>query len=230
MLEPYSHEVFRNFATSIESQNLMDDLVSDPAIVNRLTPLHYKSSASPSPVERVLNKSERQIIQDEIDAKFQPSHWYESRYSDGSWSVIYSAESEETALREVLFHLHEFYREELQDNPITVERRVVTLKIKTDQALDLTIKSDLDAQKLTSKDKSGYGYCQKIAKAARENGASLLRTPSARHTDGICIPIFEKNVIQEDRGHLKHLKCTLRKEGDTKVVGVQYAEPVIISG
>ena len=204
----------------------MDDLVGDSKTFAVLKPLYYFKFPALTPVERVLNKSVRQIIQEEIDSKFQPAHWYQSRYSDGTWPVIYSAESEETALREVLFHLHEFYSEELKTHSIPVYRRVATLAIKTEDALDLTKNNRFDLKKLISKDRSGYDYCQKLAKKNREHGASLLRAPSARHSGGICIPIFKKEVIQKDTGHLKFLKCVL-KDGCSEVTGIVQSEPAI---
>ena len=177
-LRNYSGRVYRNFATSIVSQDLTDDLCAAAAEREILQELFYTAEEKkplPSPVERVLEKSEQQIIQEEIDKKFNPAQWCASRYSDGTWAVLYAAESEETALREALFHMREFYREELASGPIEVQRRVLSLRMKSQHAVDLSREQGLNTTLLTSRDFSGYPYCQDLARRALATGAELLR-------------------------------------------------------
>lgn len=228
-LRPYSGRVFRNFATSIESQDLTDDLSDNPEHREILKGLFYTTSEKPlkSPVERVLEKSEDQIIQEEIDKRFNPTHWYDSRYSDGSWAVLYAAESEETALREALFHMMEFYREEVSSSPVPVQRRVLSLQIESAKAVDLTLEEGLDFAILTSKDKSGYPYCQRLARNALNSKAQLLRAPSARHSDGYCTPIFDRVAIAKDEGHIKYLRCILRNDRTAEVTSLIEEEPKV---
>lgn len=226
-LRSYSGRVYRNFATSIESQDVMDDLCEDPAKREIFKGLFYTPSEKPlkSPVERVLEKSEDQISQEEIDKRFNPAHWYASRYSDGTWAALYAAESEETALQEALFHMMEFYREELASGPISVQRRILSLQIQSDRAVDLTLEESLNAALLTSSDKSGYPYCQGLARQALDSAAQLLRAPSARHTDGYCTPIFDKAAIAKDEGHIKYLRCILKDDRSAEVTSVIEEEP-----
>ncbi len=104
----YSEIVYRNFATSFESQELTDDLASGPDDQEILKQFFYSDQPPLEmlrPIERVLQKSAHQIIQSHIHSKFNPSAWYATRYSDGTWGVLYAAESEETALQEVLYHM-----------------------------------------------------------------------------------------------------------------------------
>lgn len=223
----YSKKVYRNFATSIESQELVDDLTADPEKQAILRSFYYseKSSKLPSPVERVLNKSERHIIRDEINSKFMPGHWYESRFSDGSsesGAVLYAAESEETALREVLFHMGEFYREELQKGDVIAHRRVVRLKVQSERCIEVLDERDpdLDTEALRSEDHSGYPYCQKLAQKWIRLGAALFRAPSARHVGGISTPLFQKEIVKSDEGHLKYLRCLLKSDGRVEVTGI----------
>ncbi len=166
-----------------------------------------------SPGERVYRRSDQQVIQEEISSKFHPRQWYISRYSDSTWPVLYSAETEETALRESLFHKRKFYWEELKRKSIQLDLRIAALEVTSDRCQDLLQTKGLDETKLISNDESGYPYCQALAKYYRERGADLFRTPSARHEKGICIPIFAIEVITQDKGHLKYAKCVLRSEG-----------------
>lgn len=226
----YAGPVFRNFATSIESQELMDDLTSDPKSQEILKGLYYTEeeiAQSRSPVERVLEKSIRQIIQEEIDSKFSPSAWYQTRYSDGTWPVLYAAESEETATREALFHMMEFYREELKKADLPVDRRIVRLSLESDRCFDLIPEKDLNRDALISKDKSGYPYCQQLAKKLIREGTQMLRAPSARDQEGISIPIFKKEVIKKDEGHLKFLRCLLKRDETAEVVSIFESEKKI---
>jgi RES domain-containing protein len=221
-LRSYTGRVYRNFATIIESQELTDDLTEDPANREILKGFFYSSEEKrlKSPVERVLEKSEDQIVQEEIDCRFQPSKWRVSRYSDGTWGVLYAAESEETALREALFHMMKFYREELRSGPLHVQRRVLSLQAKSEQAVDLTREEGLNREALVSLDESGYPYCQGLAREAMDSNAQLLRAPSARHKGGHCTPIFDQAAVARDEGHLKYLRCLLKEDGSAEVISL----------
>lgn len=220
-LRHYSGRVYRNFATSIESQDVTDDLVDDAADRKILQPLYYPDDErNISPVERVLRKSTNQIIQEEIDAKFRPSSWYPTRYSDGTWGVLYTAESEETALREALFHMVRFYKEELRQGSQSVQRRVLSIMADTDSCRDLASKPGLKMPSLVSKDEAGYPYCRTLALAAIKEGATMMRTPSARNPGSYCTPIFDKTAVAKDEGHLKYLRCVLKGDGNAEVTGI----------
>lgn len=212
---PYSGDVFRNFATNSHDE-VTNDLVDNPRDQQILKRSFYKGEEGgiQSSAERVLRKSERQIVQTEISAKFNPKKWYPTRYSNGSWAVLYTAESENTALKEAMYHVRQFSKEELQIKPfIMIDRRVVQLTLNADCCIDLTQIKNLETDKLVSKDQSGYSYCQNLAKKMIDKGSELLRAPSARDPEGICVPVFNKTVIKKDHGPLKYIKCVLSKEG-----------------
>lgn len=218
----YNKKVFRNFATLIHSEELVDDLTLSKTHQNILKKFFYPDNSPSSRLERVMNRSVRQIILNEINSKFNPQNWYFSRFSDGSWPVLYAAESENTALKEILYHLKLFYQEELRKKDIWVDRRVVRLKIKSNRCLDLRKQKLNDKKltfyKLTSQTTSGYPYCQQLSQKWISKGGELFCTPSARDPGGICVPIFNKKIIQKDEGHLKYLKCLLKKDGDVMVL------------
>jgi hypothetical protein len=220
----YSKTVYRNFATSFESQELTDDLTANSQHQEILKQFFYPDRPALEllrPIERVLRKSAYQIIQEQIDSKFNPFTWYVTRYSDGTWGVLYAAESEETALKEALYHMRKFYKEESQKKTIQVDRRVARLRAKSERAFDLLSEDDLNRETLTSQDLSGYPYCQKLAKKWISQGAELLRAPSARDPKGVCVPIFKKEAIQRDFGHLKFLRCIFHPDGNVDVLGIK---------
>ena len=211
----YQGEVFRGFLTVQPSQGLLDDLVESPKEEEALEAFYYLDEISPKmpPVERVFRRSEQRVIQSEISSKFNPKKkWYASRYSDGTWGVLYSAEDEDVALHECLFHKRKFYWEELQGRTIQIDLKIALLGLETDWCKDLTQDFGLDHDKLNSKDESGYPYCQKLAKKYREKGAKILRTPSARHEEGVCVPIFDPQIVHKDKGHLKYIKIVLARD------------------
>ncbi|HKY64552.1 MAG TPA: RES family NAD+ phosphorylase, partial [bacterium] len=111
------------------------------------------------------------------------------------------------------------------EGPVSVQRRVLSLKAKTERAVDLSQESGLDAAKLVSQDESGYPYCQGLARQALKLEAQLLRAPSARHEGGFCTPIFDKTAVAKDEGHLKYLRCTLHADGRAQVTAVTEGQP-----
>lgn len=210
----YHRRVFRNFATVAPSQNLVDDLVEKKEEQEVLEKLYYKDEVlrTLSPLERSLKRSFDTVIQSEIHSKFMPQTWYASRYSDGTWPVLYAAESEETALYEAVFHLREFYKEELAEGEKSVDRRVCSLIAKSSRCIDVLKIPKSNKKIFTSRDRSGYPYCQRLARRALKSVAEMLRAPSARRSKGICVAIFDKNVIIIDEGHLKYLKLIITRD------------------
>jgi len=211
----YQGHVFRNIAGLDPSLELTRDIAPSQEAQEVLKKFYYNDPqmvAVQSPVERILQRSICQMIQEEISEKFKPKKWYASRFSDGSWRVLYTAESEVTALKEALYHARNFCREELEVKGfLEITRRVIHLYVQSEYCADLIRYKTLNHHKLISKDSSGYPYCQKLAEHFRSKGAQMLRAPSARDEKGFGIPIFNKEVIQKDFGHLKYVKCELKK-------------------
>ncbi len=214
----YNGDVFRAFSTAHPPQELMDDLLDDPKEREALKPLYYadETPADMDRLERVLKRSAQEIIQQEISAKFQPQTWNATRFSNGSWAVLYSAEAKETALHESLYHKRRFMAEEIAQGPVQLDLKIVRLSLQSNACGDLTKDNQLDQSKLTSQDESGYPYCQRIAKHYKEQGSEMLRSYSARHPGGFCTPIFDRQIIKQDHGHLEYVKCILSAK-DTEI-------------
>lgn len=211
----YQNPVYRNFATLYPSQDLTDDLADTETEQNILKNFFYETKElDPVKAKRVFQKSLQQIVQKEIDSRFKPENWRATRYSDGSWGVLYAAETEETSLQEAVYHCKLFYKEELAvQKEITLDRRVVCLRVHSTKAIEVLKLSLVNKAFLISTNKSGYPYCQNLAHKLISKGAELLRTPSARLDKGFCIPIFDTQVIKKDEGHLKYLKLVMTKKG-----------------
>ncbi len=210
----YEGKTYRAFSTAHPSQNLLDDLFGDPKEEEQLKPYYYPTSqlSAQKPAERVLKRTFQSIIQQEIASKFKPENWYQSRFSDGSWGVLYSAESEHTSLKESLYHKRRFYQEELEQKAVSIDLRLIRLQLQTDCCVDFTQQISIEKTKLTSQDETGYSYCQNLAKQGLQQKTEMIRTPSARDEGGFCTPIFHPNCILKDEGHLKYVKCVLTKE------------------
>lgn len=212
----YYGGAYRAFHTAYPSQELVDDLVDTPREEAILKTFYYESPdvAARAPTRRVLSQSAQTFIQSHISEKFSSGRWYVSRFSDGSWPVLYAAQEEATALAECLYHARlDFYREELRERDVMIDLRIISLTLASDRAVDVTGAAGADRTQLTSQDRSGYAYCQAMAKRCREAGAHLLQTPSARYTGGTCLPIFEETAIRKDHGHLRYAKCILSRHG-----------------
>ncbi|MBI2335842.1 MAG: RES family NAD+ phosphorylase [Deltaproteobacteria bacterium] len=215
-LTSYQGNVFRNIAGLDPSLELTNDIAPSQTAQEVLKKFYYDDPqmvAVQSPIERILQRSICQMIQEEISKKFKPGNWYASRFSNGSWGVLYTAESEVTALKEALYHAkNHFYKEELERNGfLEITRRVIHLYAQSKYCGDLIRHKVLNHRKLVSKDSSGYPYCQKLAEHFHSKGAQILRAPSARDEKGFGVPIFNKEAIQKDFGHLKYVKCELKK-------------------
>ncbi|WP_375788092.1 RES family NAD+ phosphorylase [Bradyrhizobium sp. Pha-3] len=111
------------------------------------------------------------------------------RYGNGQWPVYYAAQSIETCAAEVGYHL----------GAQAIEGRYYTLvSCQFDgEALDLTGRQN-EYPDLVSSTNAGYPFCQQIGNEARAT-VSGLHVPSARHVEGMCVPIFIKSSISQPR-------------------------------
>ncbi len=219
----YDRDAFRAFSTAHPSQELFDDLLDDAREREGLKSNYYCENfpETMDRLERVLGRSTDQIIQEEISSKFLPQNWYKSRYSDGSFPVLYAAETKDTSVAESLYHKRIFMKEEIARGPVSIDLKIVSLRLVTDKAVDLLSAAEqknLERRKLLSQEnpgeESGYPYCQSLAIQCHDQGAQLLRAPSARREQGVCTPIFDRKIIRKDHGHLLCVKCVLGKDGN----------------
>jgi hypothetical protein len=117
-----------------------------------------------------------------------------SRYSDGSWNVLYTAEDHETALCEVAYHNRKHWLAEHKRKPTTRKYRL-TKKIMYSLNIncsDQKIKSFSDKRLTAAND---YSVTQNCARKAITSGKLSIKAPSARKKGGICYPIFDMSCV-----------------------------------
>jgi hypothetical protein len=112
---------------------------------------------------------------------------YSSRFSDGTYPVLYTAMACKTAFREFYYH----FKLDVVDN--IKESHATVLAFHpcrfTGNAVDL---SRNDWPQLYS-ERPDYRFCWELAAEARDLRLHGLVSPSARHPNGLCVPIFERS-------------------------------------
>lgn len=192
-------DLFRNVVSLHESQNLFDDLSSNPdewrlaeQVEADAKPLPYRSH------------------QPEIDRPFEESLWYNAirwpfrnwqvtRFSDGSFGVWYGSDRIDTTLYETVYH---WYRGLLCDagfeqDLVTVERRL--FRVACD-ALLLDFRSAAEAwpQILDPED---YTLTKFIGARVHREGHPGILTLSVRHHGGLNYAIMNPYVLSNPRHH-----------------------------
>ena len=206
----YKKQVYRCFHSVHPTQHLLDDIGLTEAEQKILESVYYPNDLLKLPAhERVLKRAEYEIVVSDIQQKFTPATWMESRFCNGSWAVIYTAEGQETSVREKTYHSAKFYQEESKSRAIVFDLAIAYLNIKSQHITDLTKNKSLDQKILQSPDQKSYSYCQEVAKESIDQGAEGLRSKSARDEKGVCLPIFTKAIIEKDKGIQKWLKCEI---------------------
>jgi hypothetical protein len=121
-----------------------------------------------------------------------------SRYSDGTWPVLYTAREPETAIAEVSYHSRKEWMKIRSKNSVTYRQaRKLMYALKVDCGLQSVI-APVDA--LTGADASTYGKCHEVARQALGDGYSSLCVPSARRQNGLCVPVFSAHIIEPETG------------------------------
>jgi hypothetical protein len=185
---------YRNIYTIKESQNLFDDLISDPTKGAILQTWDNESSGIDHTTPQ-KNRPFQYASISTIDALIDPGRWVQSRFSDGTFGVWYGALEEDTSVKEALYHAYRFAREDFAPEkfPIIVERKMFLAELNAVKAVD--IRGVNPPEELVSND---YTFCQNLGMRAHKAGYSMYLSPSARHAKGTCTPVFEAAVILKD--------------------------------
>jgi hypothetical protein len=119
-----------------------------------------------------------------------------SRFSDGSFGVLYAAESRDTALYEVLTRLSRTYRD--GDAPaLETRKQHLTLRMVAPDLVDICRERVRDVDRAIY-DPNGYGASQSFGAAIRETHPGLTYD-SVRHERGICVGAFIPRIISDVR-------------------------------
>lgn len=209
-------DVARNIVSLRESQDLFDDLTSDPS--EWLLAQKVEDEVKPPPYSSRKPVIDRPFEDarwfNAIDWPFK--HWQASRFSDGSYGVWYGSESVETTVHESAYHWHRGLLSDagFERMTVTAERRVYWVNCKA-ALLDFR---QVVAQERDLLHPSDYTFCQSVGLRIHREGHPGLITQSVRRPAGDNLAIFNPAVLSNPRHHC-HL--TYRLEGGQIVVEKQ---------
>ena len=189
-------DLVRNIKTIRESQNLFDDLSSDPrdlavavaAEAEKRVPTQAAVVTRPFDYGTVLSHS------------FDPSSWQATRYGDARrFGVWYGALEVETTVYETVFHWHRFLMDSYaaEDRVITGERRV--FDVRCDALL-----VDLRGKEVAFPDlvsRTSYAFTQSLGNFLVEQGANGILVRSAR-CEGVNGAIFRRDRLSNVRDRM----------------------------
>jgi hypothetical protein len=139
-----------------------------------------------------------------------------SRFSDGGWPVLYTAQRYRTACAEVGYHLQEVYLPaKLPGVDITVPHIVYQLKVRG-RRRDLSF-DEVHFGTLCGSGPDEMAACQNIARQAISEGVDYILAPSARAIGKRCYPILRKNVAKRPFA-VAPLKIVVWDDVDTVLV------------
>lgn len=221
-LEPlvtFEGEVFRNIYTIIESQNLFDDLgLSEEETLTLFSWDNASSQINHDDPQknRVFQYHDPSTSSMAVFADgTRPTP---SRFSDGSFGVWYGALDAETSTRETLYHCLVFAQEEIRktNDPVINERVMFLANIASKRSADMLDSIEVFPDLIHPTD---YTLCQTIGAACRVQGVELLRTLSARKSDGVCVPVFTPNAIKAEK-KIYYLRYTFTRDGEAIVTTI----------
>ena len=119
-----------------------------------------------------------------------------SRFSDGTWPVLYTAQREATALAEVGYHLQEVYLPAKLSN-VDISVPHITYRVEVHgRRRDLSFESK-HLSTLCASSAGGMKTCQNLARKALSEGIAYLLAPSARDLGKRCYPILARHAVSK---------------------------------
>jgi RES domain-containing protein len=193
-LTPYQGIVFRNLFTCAPSQNLYDDLTNDSTVIDHFVELTSQIDHQLPQFNRPFQYGD---LDHEILAPFQKGNWRCGRFGDGKgYGIWYGAEDPLTTVYEACYWTFQLGRDNVfpLSEVYTTDRKMYKASIETKFAWDLS-KNEEYHHLLTHP--TDYTFCQNLGNEVILKKIEILKTPSARKTDGICVPIFLPTSIKK---------------------------------
>lgn len=116
-----------------------------------------------------------------------------SRFTDGSYGVLYAGKVFETALFETIYHHARFMARTAETPGWTSQFREIVLSVHADLH---DLRGAWEPQH-PALDLDSYAASQDLAKALKAGGADGLVYPSVRHTGGECVALFYPDCASE---------------------------------
>jgi hypothetical protein len=171
----FHDDLVRNIKTIRESQDLFDDLSSDPR--DQAVAIATEAQQRiPTPSAVVTRPFDYGTV---ISYSFDPSAWQATRFSDARrYGVWYGSTEVETTVYETVFHWHRFLMDSYGtlDRPIAGERRVFDVRCDA-LLIDLRGKEQAFPDLVNRK---SYAYTQALGSFLVDQGANGVLVRSAR--------------------------------------------------
>lgn len=193
VLAPYRGDLVRNIKTIRVSQDLYDDLSSDPADW-KLAKAAEDAGHTPVASPLITRPFDYGTV---ITYSFDSANWHGTRFSDGrAYGVWYGSLDLETTVYETAFHWHRFLMDSFaaEDRVITGERRA--FDVLCDAAL-----VDLRGWEAACPDlvnRASYAFTHQVGRYLHGNNQSGLLVRSAR-CDGTNAALFRPDPLSNVR-------------------------------
>lgn len=212
--QEFRDDFHRNIVSLRESEDLFDDINSgDPALSSLALKMDMdiKANIPTGTIQRGFFYS--------APLQYPFKHITASRYSDGTFGVLYGSLDLETTVYETVYHMIRYTLAIEGISGEIIRERAVYLIHCNAILLDLTSKG-VEYPELLSDD---YAYSQQIGKRVSSEKHPGLLVPSARKSDGINAVVFNPDVLSNAR-----INCYLiyRMNLQRRVVSVEREQGV----
>jgi RES domain len=206
----FHDDLVRNIPGARKSQNLFDDLSSDPADWD-VAIAAEAAHRIPTAAALITRPFDYGSV---ISYTFESSHWHATRFSDGTrYGVWYGSLGVETTVYETAWHWYRFVLDSFagENREIVTDRRVFDVRCDA-LLIDLRGKEAVHPD-LTSR--TTYTFTHEVGRYAHEQDLNGLLVRSAR-CDGINGAIFKAERLSNVR-HRTYLTYRLNAVRDTFV-------------
>jgi hypothetical protein len=193
-------DLVRNIPGIRASQDLFDDLSSDPADWD-IAIAAEAADRLPTAAALITRPFDYGSV---ISYTFESAHWQETRFSDGTlYGVWYGSREIETTVYETAWHWYRFVQDSYpdEDREIVTERRVFDVRC---DALLLDLRGK-EASYPALVSRASYAFTQRVGRYVHDQGLNGLLVRSAR-CDGVNGAIFRPERLSNvrDRAYLRY--------------------------
>jgi hypothetical protein len=206
----YHGDLVHNIPGSRRSQNLFDDLSSDPADWEIAIAVESEQRI-PTDAALITRPFDYGSV---VTYSFDASHWQSTRFSDGTrYGVWYGSLALETTVCETAWHWYRFVLDSFADldRDIVTDRRVFVVRCDA-LLIDLRGKEATHPQ-LASR--TSYAFTHRVGRYIHEQDLNGLLVRSAR-CDGVNAAVFKPERLSNVR-HRTYLTYRLNAKRDTFV-------------
>ncbi len=152
-------------------------------------------------------------------------HQVESRFSPGTFGVLYAAETLEIAVRESAYHA-EVIAAKAKMSPRSIPRVAFRMRLRTSRMADIRPGAHDDPMDpaVYDPDPEHYATAQRLGKRLRDSGRWSVRYTSVRHPPGSCYGIFVPRAVEfvEDKGRGLNLIWDGSRITATELISTMY--------